>query len=105
MTARPDITAIDLAGTWQLSTLEGSHSTPMQVPGDVHSALLSAGIIPDPYAGRNERDVQWVAEVAWAIVQFDWFRSACYEQKLTNRFRFDYTRGFPYGLEKGGRRA
>ena len=61
------ITHIDLSGTWQLASLDGGHHAPMAIPGDVHSALLSAGLIPDPYAGRNERDVQWVAAEDWAI--------------------------------------
>lgn len=67
MTSRTDIFAVDLAGTWQLSSLDGSDGAPMAVPGDVHSALLAAGTIPDPYVGRNERDVQWVAEKDWSI--------------------------------------
>lgn len=59
--------AIDLSGTWTLASTDAAHSAAMRVPGDVHSALLAAGLIPDPYAGRNERDVQWVAEKDWAI--------------------------------------
>lgn len=60
-------TRLDLAGTWHLASLDGSHAAPMAIPGDVHSALLAAGLIPDPYAGRNERDVQWVAAKDWMI--------------------------------------
>lgn len=67
MTPTSDITAIDLSGIWQLSMLEGSHAASMPVPGDVHSALLAAGIVPDPYVGRNEREVQWVAQADWAL--------------------------------------
>ncbi len=67
MTTRPDITAIDLSGTWRLATLSGEHAAAMAVPGDVHSALLAAGIIADPYAGRNELDARWVAEADWAM--------------------------------------
>ena len=32
------------------------------VPGAVHTDLLAAGLIPDPYLDLNERDVQWVAQ-------------------------------------------
>lgn len=83
MTTRPDITAIDLSGIWQLCALEGGHAAPMAVPGDVHSALLAAGIIPDPYVGRNEGGVRWVAEVDWAmertfLVQPDMLEAAWY---------------------------
>ncbi len=35
------------------------------LPGDVHSALLEAGIIEDPYYGDNETKVQWVSEKDW----------------------------------------
>ena len=45
----------------------------MQVPGDVHSSLITAGVIPDPYMGRNEYDVRWVAEQDWiATREFEW---------------------------------
>ncbi len=37
----------------------------MPIPGDVHSALISAGIIAHPYKGRNENLVQWVAQEDW----------------------------------------
>jgi beta-mannosidase len=58
---------LDLSGTWSLSSLDAAHSLTMTVPGDVHSALLDAGLIPDPYVGRNENDVQWVAEQDWVL--------------------------------------
>ena len=67
MTHTSTITAIDLSGTWRLASTDAAHTAPMRVPGDVHSALLAASLIPDPYAGRNEREVQWVAAKDWAI--------------------------------------
>ena len=43
------------------------------MPGDVHSALIAAKIIPDPYIGRNEYDARWVAEEEWiASRNFQW---------------------------------
>lgn len=39
----------------------------MNLPGDVHSALIRANIIPDPYYGFNEKDVQWVGRENWSI--------------------------------------
>src|SRR3546814_94366 len=59
--------AIGLSGSWQLSSTDGQHSGPMSVPGDVHTALKVAGVIPDPYYGRNENRVRWVAEQEWLI--------------------------------------
>lgn len=38
---------------------------PAQVPGGVHTDLLAAGLIPDPFFGDNELKVQWVAEKDW----------------------------------------
>ncbi|MCV3737361.1 glycoside hydrolase family 2 protein [Rhizobium sp. TRM96647] len=67
MTVRPDITSIDLSGTWRLSTVAGEHAAAIAVPGDVHSALMAAGIVADPYVGRNELEARWVAEADWAM--------------------------------------
>lgn len=38
---------------------------PATVPGCVHTDLLAAGIIPDPFLGRNETDVAWVGRRDW----------------------------------------
>jgi len=38
---------------------------PAVVPGCVHTDLLAAGAIPDPFLGRNETDVAWVGRRDW----------------------------------------
>lgn len=38
---------------------------PAQVPGTVHTDLLAAERIPDPFYGLNEEAVQWVGERDW----------------------------------------
>src|SRR6266702_2881255 len=58
---------IDLAGAWRLSSPGSDHDASMAVPGDVHSALFAAELIPDPYFGRNEELVQWVAQRDWVL--------------------------------------
>ena len=58
---------LDLSGTWTLSDESGEITVPMRVPGDVHTALLEAGVIPDPYVGRNEYAVRWVADRDWTL--------------------------------------
>ncbi|MGY1581377.1 glycoside hydrolase family 2 protein [Streptomyces sp. MN13] len=40
-------------------------SLPAAVPGCVHTDLLAAGVIPDPFLGRNETEVAWVARREW----------------------------------------
>ncbi|MBB5220609.1 beta-mannosidase [Amaricoccus macauensis] len=58
---------LDLSGDWALQDGEGRIHLTMRLPGDVHSALFDAGLIPDPYAGRNEYDVRWVADRDWIL--------------------------------------
>jgi len=59
---------VDLAGTWSVRQADGDKpAIPMRIPGDVHSALLAAGLIPDPYFGRNENEVQWVGKKDWIV--------------------------------------
>lgn len=59
----------DLSGLWTLSDESGAHSIPFMLPGDAISALHAAGVIPDPYWGRNEYDVRWVAARDWVAVR------------------------------------
>lgn len=55
-------------GPWTLTFLDGPvpsdvpRSLAATVPGCVHTDLLAAGLIPDPYLDRNEQLVQWVGE-------------------------------------------
>ncbi|MFF6783646.1 glycoside hydrolase family 2 protein [Streptomyces sp. NPDC012510] len=43
----------------------GGGSLPASVPGCVHTDLLAAGLIPDPFLGRNETEVAWVGRREW----------------------------------------
>ncbi|MEU2281072.1 glycoside hydrolase family 2 protein [Streptomyces sp. NPDC013178] len=38
---------------------------PARVPGCVHTDLLAAGLVPDPFIGTNEHEVAWVGEREW----------------------------------------
>ncbi|MBB2683256.1 glycoside hydrolase family 2 protein [Rhizobium sophoriradicis] len=67
MTQQSTNTSIELSGSWQLTSVDGEIRTAITLPGDVHTALHRAGLIPDPYFGRNEEKVQWVAEREWAV--------------------------------------
>ncbi|WP_328479178.1 glycoside hydrolase family 2 protein [Streptomyces sp. NBC_00377] len=40
-------------------------SLPAGVPGCVHTDLLAAGVIPDPFLGRAENEVAWVGRREW----------------------------------------
>lgn len=56
---------LNLAGKWKLTSRDGQHALPAQVPGDTVSALLAARRIEDPYDADNERDVQWIGRTDW----------------------------------------
>ena len=58
---------IDLGGTWRLRDHTGQHEVPAELPGDFHSALLAAGVIPDPFVGDNERRIQWIGQRGWTV--------------------------------------
>jgi beta-mannosidase len=60
---------LDLAGCWTLSDESGAHVVPFDLPGDGVSALVKAGVIPDPYWGRNEYDCRWVCERDWVATR------------------------------------
>ncbi len=36
-----------------------------QFPTEIHLEHLRAGLIPHPYKGRHEHDVQWISEKDW----------------------------------------
>ena len=50
----------DAAGDW----------VPVDVPGDVHTALVEAGRIEHPFYDRNENDCTWMEEREW------WYRAS-----------------------------
>src|SRR6266511_2332038 len=46
---------------------------PAVVPGVVHTDLLAAGAIPDPYIGTNEHTLAWIGRSRWRYeLRFDW---------------------------------
>ncbi|WP_244484052.1 glycoside hydrolase family 2 protein [Devosia sp. Leaf64] len=65
---------------WTLSCLGGPGATPglpgtirATVPGTVHTDLLAARLIPDPYLDLNEIAVDWVGKCDWRFEKtFNW---------------------------------
>ncbi len=49
---------------WTLSGADVS-AVPATVPGCVHTDLLAAGLIEDPYLDDNERKVAWIGRTDW----------------------------------------
>ena len=48
-------------------------AVPATVPGVVHTDLLAAGLIDDPYIGLNEKAQEWIGSTAWNYsATFEW---------------------------------
>ena len=62
-----DYRAIDLGGRFTLLAPQRGYESEITLPGDVHTALLEAGEIPDPYFGQNEDAVAWVYKTPWTV--------------------------------------
>ena len=59
---------LDISGIFALTSPDRSDiAIDIALPGDVHAALLSRGLIPDPYFGTNEQDVMWVNRTRWSV--------------------------------------
>ncbi|PYE84706.1 beta-mannosidase [Pseudoroseicyclus aestuarii] len=63
-------TTRDLTGdAWTLSDADEDYSCPIALPGDGVTALQQAGLIPDPYWGRNEYDLRWICHRDWTVTR------------------------------------
>ena len=56
---------IDLSGPWRVRDNRGDYETAATVPGCVHTDLLNAGMIEDPYDRDNETKLQWISDRTW----------------------------------------
>ncbi|MFP3937748.1 MAG: glycoside hydrolase family 2 protein [Phycisphaerae bacterium] len=56
---------LDLCGKWELRRKGERSIIAASVPGCVHTDLLEAGEIPDPFHRDDERRVQWVGRADW----------------------------------------
>lgn len=69
-----------LPARWRLRALDGPVPPAVAgtvvdatVPGLVHTDLLAAGLIPDPFLDRNENAVTWIGQTDWEYAtSFDW---------------------------------
>src|SRR5262245_1674816 len=63
---------VDLHSGWTVRAVAGAiperigdAPVPATVPGTVHTDLLAAGLIPDPYLGTNETALAWFHRSSW----------------------------------------
>jgi beta-mannosidase len=58
---------LDLSGAFALSSPTKAINATIDLPGDVHTALINAELIPAPYFANNEMEVMWVNHTAWTV--------------------------------------
>ncbi|MFI7145396.1 glycoside hydrolase family 2 protein [Nonomuraea sp. NPDC050022] len=62
-----------LTDSWTVRSASGDVRAPATVPGCVHTDLLAAGLIPDPYLDDNETRLAWVGRTEWRYeTEFSW---------------------------------
>lgn len=54
-----------LTHDWQFHQMGTNDWSSAQVPGSIHTDLMTSGCIPDPFVADNEKRVHWVAESDW----------------------------------------
>ncbi len=57
--------SISLNGTWAVSQSGTGDPIRAMVPGTIHTDLLAAGVIEDPFYRDNEDRLQWIGEETW----------------------------------------
>ncbi|GAA1550694.1 glycoside hydrolase family 2 protein [Kribbella hippodromi] len=75
---------------WTVSAVEGpvpdgliGRPVPATVPGEVHTDLLAAGEIPDPFDGDNESKLHWIGRTRWSYrTSFAWVADGNDRQEL-----------------------
>ncbi|PKF62006.1 beta-mannosidase [Psychromonas sp. psych-6C06] len=63
-----------LNGQWLVDCIDATNVSKKEIknmditlPGDIHSALIEAGKMENPYWATNEQQVQWVGECEWCL--------------------------------------
>jgi beta-mannosidase len=50
---------------WSFQKISDSNWLPAKVPGTVHTDLFNNKIIPNPFYGANEKELQWIENETW----------------------------------------
>ena len=56
---------ISLNDHWQFSQVNDTVWHDAEIPGSVQADLIRHGVLPDPFYGTNEKDIQWVEDKDW----------------------------------------
>lgn len=79
-----NVSTSDLTSGWRVCRADGAHDVAINVPGDVHSSLLRAGVIADPYWRDTEVSLDWIHEAEWiATTEFAFNGDPMLEHTIT----------------------
>lgn len=56
---------VPIAENWQFSETGKNQWLPTQIPNSIHTDLYENALIPHPFIGDNEKDLQWIADRYW----------------------------------------
>ena len=56
---------ISLNEYWQFSQVNDTVWYDAEIPGSVQADLIRHGVLPDPFYGTNEKEIQWVEDQDW----------------------------------------
>lgn len=63
--AQTPSTSVTLHEGWRFREAGKGEWRPAEVPGCVHTDLLAAGVIKDPFYRDHERELQWIGKTDW----------------------------------------
>lgn len=76
-----------LGDTWEFRQVGTEQWRPAEVPGSVHMDLFRNQVIPHPFEGNGEKDLQWIEEEDWEYrLQFDLSEAQLAHGKLDLKF-------------------
>ena len=55
---------------WEFRSADGKDWVKANVPGNIHLDLINNELIPDPFFGNNESELQWISDRDWTYRLF-----------------------------------
>jgi len=83
------IERIELDGDWNLYELGATEIIAATVPGSIHTDLMAADKISDPYYRDNETALEWIAQKIWVYERNFWISEEWVNSFSTQLLRAD----------------
>ncbi len=78
---------LNLSSGWEFKKQNSDEFLPAEVPGCIHLDLLRNKLIPDPFFGVNEKELQWISRKNW-IYRLKFFVDKSLNLKRYKRITF-----------------